>query len=138
MPRTIDDYYVIDDSLSRNESVVNLVRLMGVSYSLKTGERIECASHTPQKPQQIYVAPVNDVWLGLWPMQGPVHQIYYNPRLEENFEKGILRVTRYFDHDEQGRAMVSLRLTENQRQLRRLGLEQLLRGHAISLYLQPK
>ncbi|MFA6460797.1 MAG: hypothetical protein WCV90_00890 [Candidatus Woesearchaeota archaeon] len=138
MPRIIDEYYIIDDSLSKNESVVNLLRLMEVSYSIKTGEARDCESLTPQEPQQIYVAEVNRVWLGLWPTQGPVEQVYFSPALEKMLRKGTLTLSSSYDHDRNGSPMVRLRLTQNRKELKRLGLEQLLPSHAISLYLQPK
>ena len=138
MADIIDDYYIIDKTLQGNPSVENLIKLMQVSYNIRTGDRRFSGSPTPQEPQQVYVGPVNDVWLGFWPTKGPVEQIPYSFELNVLIEDRTLKLVNPYNRDGDRTPRVHLKLTENKRRLKVLGLEHLLPGHAISLYLEPK
>jgi len=136
MAGIINDYYLIDEQLQGNPSVENLIRLMQVSYTIKTGEPMDIESLTPQELQKIFVGKVNRVWLGFWPTEGPVEKVYYGS--QDPLMKSGMRLVHPYDHDNRGNPMVLFRLTENERKLRNLGLDNFLPGHTISLYLEPR
>ncbi len=129
----------VHQSLMPNRSIPALLEMLGIIYTIKTGEREHhCHLPTPQESQPILVAPVSRVELGIWPESGPVEQICYSPHLDNLLADRTLSVVNLYDHARSGDPLVRLVLTHNTRRLKKLGLNQLLPGHNISLYLTPQ
>tara|TARA_Y100000310_G_scaffold319059_1_gene373853 strand:- start:277 stop:696 length:420 start_codon:yes stop_codon:yes gene_type:complete len=134
-----DDYYEVDEKLKSNSSVACLIKLMWPSYSLKIGESVDVESPSEQRLQRIYVGSPNNVSLGFWPIEGPVERMQGGSRLNELIKKGILSIVTPYDHHHlKDTPMMSLVLTKEKKVLKKQGLEQLLPGHFIHLFLEPK
>ena len=135
-----EELYIIEKTLKGNPSVEKLLEIMQPAYMVTTGSIKPYVGNPELHDTQVHIGEVNSVILGIWPEEGPVWEQRFglNSEINNALEEGLVVKERDYTHDNNGNAMTTYRLTENQKQLEEHGLEHLHRGHAIRIYLQPR
>ena len=134
-----EEFYVLDKTLQGKPSIEKLIKLMNLTFAISRGSTNAQETRAQRAPQKIYVAPENPIWLGLWPLDGPVEEIPYSGSFQRLVHDGILNMADPFTHNVHGESMISYTLAERESTLRKLGLnEYFVPNHLISLYLQPR
>lgn len=132
------EWYEIDHILRRNKSVNNLLKIMELSYTVRTGEPKTIEDRVPSEEQKIFVEYKSRVSLNFWPTVGPVQRVRFGQYMENAMKKGIIHLVENYEMDHSKRPEMILRVTENEKLMGKHGLENLKQGHWLHLYLVPK
>ncbi len=141
MPTISEELYRIDEALSDNSSVEKLIEIIQPTYMVPTESTEPYACNPEIHQTEVNIGKVNNVILGIWPEEGPVRRLRYaNPSgINHALDEGLLVKDEEYTHDTiTGKPMIQFSLTKNQKQLKKHGLDNLLPGHAIFLYLEPR